>query len=146
MDLRTISNSFAYRGYPGFIASRLCRHFKIVSTDATEEQVIEHCSGLENALTQFQNTRGQRTLLSHLVPLYPIIFKEWINADKCDSWAAVSTQSVFGDLQGWFDNPIIQNSDIITLHESDWWRVYLRKRFILHNLKRKPQKMISVKI
>ncbi|KAJ3123168.1 hypothetical protein HK098_002133 [Nowakowskiella sp. JEL0407] len=132
-DIATIDPTYRYRGFAGLAADNICKHF-----NATRQ----NCDKLESAFSKFQGQGGP--LIVQLRGLFPIIFSRWINSDRCNSWAFAAPELIFGDLKRWLDSPKISSADIVTINAGDLGRVYLRKEFVVHNLRTRPEYILNL--
>ncbi|KAJ3277651.1 hypothetical protein HK104_003099, partial [Borealophlyctis nickersoniae] len=126
IDIANIDPSYATRGFPGFMADRLCNLYR-QSGNATNAE----CNALETAL------KSPGSILQ-LRPAYGELFRDWINRDRCDAWAWCDVDSVFGDLGYWLGGAggLLNISHIVSLGSGDIKRRYIHGQFTAHNQRR----------
>ncbi|KAI9096951.1 hypothetical protein DFS34DRAFT_129035 [Phlyctochytrium arcticum] len=134
VDIRQIHPSYAYRGFAGLITDRLCKHFKnLEPTDVSFgwEGIDQDCAQLERRLDAFEGQGG--AAIDQLRGLWSVIFEAWVGPELCQSWGWIDAGTAIGDLRRWMDNDEIRNADLVTAHEGDQSRLYLRSAFTVHN-------------
>ncbi|KAJ3186741.1 hypothetical protein HDU85_007561 [Gaertneriomyces sp. JEL0708] len=145
ISLDHIDESYRYRGFPGFATDKLCKLFgrgtprdKAFGWEGQDEM----CASLETAMGQFERSNGN--LMEELKGQWGNIFSDWISSDRCESWAWVDPGVAVGNLSRWMDNDLVRQSDILTAHEGDRWRLYLRNTFTVHNYRRNADAVNSL--
>ncbi|KAI8921390.1 hypothetical protein DFJ77DRAFT_162141 [Powellomyces hirtus] len=140
VDVGQIDASYVYRGFPGLATDKLCKLMgKGSPTDPAlgwADQDVE-CELLERRLRDFAGNGGRA--IEQLRGHWGNIFQDWISPERCDSWGWLDTSTAVGDLKRWMDNPLIRDADILTAHEGDDWRLYLRNSFTVHNYRKSPE-------
>lgn len=139
VDLAQVEPSYRYRGFAGFAADRLCKLFRnegpidaAVGWDGQDSD----CAILEKKLGEFVGRGGKA--IDQLRGLWGVLFDDWVSSNRCESWGWVDIGTAVGDMARWMDNTAIKDADIVTAHEGDHWRLYLRNSFTVHSYRRQP--------
>ncbi|TPX71112.1 hypothetical protein SpCBS45565_g01265 [Spizellomyces sp. 'palustris'] len=137
IDIAHVDPSYAYRGFAGFATDRLCKLFgrgTPVDPAMGWDETDEDCALLELRLAQFEG-RGGRAL-DQLRGVWGRLFQDWVSSDRCESWGWIDVGTAVGDLSRWMNNTAIMDADLVTAHEGDEWRLYLRSSFAVHSYRR----------
>ncbi|KAI8592418.1 hypothetical protein BDZ88DRAFT_407912 [Geranomyces variabilis] len=139
IDLAHVDAAYAHRGFPGLATDRLC---KLMGRGSPKNPMLgwveqdAECALLEQRLRDFAGKGGRA--IDQLRGHWPNLFSDWVSPDRCDSWGWLDLGTAVGNLSRWMDNGLIRDGDILTTHEGDDWRLYLRNTMTVHNYRNNP--------
>ncbi|KAJ3145293.1 hypothetical protein HDU86_001102 [Geranomyces michiganensis] len=86
-----------------------------------------------------KSLRNNGNPLVQLRPVYGDLFAPWINSRRCSTWAWADLDTLWGDLPGLVNAPLLlSDSDVFTISFGDENRVYTRGQFTAFNHAQTP--------
>ncbi|KAJ3132432.1 hypothetical protein HDU90_006947 [Geranomyces variabilis] len=141
VDIGEVDPAWRQHGWLGFLSDNLCRlyahgshrHSKYRPSALTSWMFPwSFCSKLRKAVDK--SLVKNRNPLVQLRPVYGDLFAPWINSERCSTWAWADLDTLWGDLPGLLNAPLLlSDSDVFTISFGDENRVYTRGQFTAFN-------------
>ncbi|KAI9096646.1 hypothetical protein DFS34DRAFT_149610 [Phlyctochytrium arcticum] len=125
VDMGDVSPFWKHYGWDEFVVNHMCRLLDedLESTD---------CNRLRKAIKSRSSAIGGN--LVQLRALHGELFSPWLKPSRCESWAWVDLDTLWGNLPHHLDVPLLrEQSDVYTLSYNDQNRFYTRGQFTAWN-------------